>query len=1011
MHPHSCSFIDSASFTLLSTIPTAQNSALKTCDTEKETCEKELKKLLERREGLRGDKDKMEEKERLKAKAETLKKCYSWMVFRRDQLQAKKLRDEKQAKEHELEAAGVTIQPYTTRAEGFRALVESAGILVKDGQALWKKGRAKIDACCGNVEPASDALQDAGAAVEELEQRRAFKEKERSKVQAELQEALALPSVNVEEMKDSIAKLTRLGRDAKRTQDDKGRVVGRLKQDMNDVNKEIYDLEQRKKNEERQENQRLNRLKHSRHLGPNARTACEVREWVHWNGGRFSGRVYGPLILEMSVEDRAVAAMVEQQCTPSTQLTFVVENDEDKKTLVDEWKTNRKAKIVVQQLRKWFWGEGGGSDKGQSASLVRSGSGWLWPCFSGDFGLSIYTTLSSLPPCPSPESRWREDLKREFYNPGDLAQLEKEGIKGIMLDHINAPDQVLSALCTQANVHRVLIGNDHTEQRIANGFLEQLCRRGGSVGQGGDGGKGGGSAVVYTERKDGVCVQHRGTISHYSNKLSTASKLSKPPEVLGEGATDEEEARELSRKQKEYERVIAEGMEKAAKLQAAIRDREEEQNTAGREATKLQKEQSKLQARIKEAMGVQNTVKRLEKKLAEIEAEMEIDVSQQRADLEKKMKAAAKGYVDVLCKHTEEVVSFVGRWERNLGGKMAQAMGKSLSRGADQELKEQSQKHEGLKEELEVLNRDYRALIEVIKKAKGILERDVPLKGPKADGSVIDMLGGELDKKTCEECQNMYEEALQHAESIYDNPAVIAQYKELVKQVAAREKELAEHMVTCSSGQKRVDDLAKKWKDALKPLVAKLHMRFGEYMRQMGCEGEVVLAEEPDDYERWGLVLRVRFREGTTLQPLQAKVQSGGERSVSTILFLMGLQSTVASPFRAVDEINQGMDERNERLVFSRIVANSANVQYFLVTPKLLPGLTAMEMEHVTVLFVFNAPELLPFDKWSVKGFLEAARRKRGMAGGGGGSSKRGRSIGGGAARNRQPVDVDDSDE
>lgn len=303
----------------------------------------------------------MEEKERLKAKAGTLKKCYSWMVFRRDQRQAAKLRDDKLAKEQELEAAGVTVQPYTTRAEKFRGLVESAAVLVKDGQALWKKGRAKIDACSGKVEPASDALQDAGAGVEELEQRRALKEKERIKVQAELQKTLDMPPANVEEMKDSIAKLTQLGRDAKRTQEDKGRVVGRLKQDMHDVNKEIYETEQRKKNEERQENQRLNRLRHSRHLGPNARTACEVHEWVQRNGGLFLGRVYGPLILEMSVEDRAVAAMVEQQCTPYTQLTFVVENDEDKKILVDEWKTKRKAKIVVQQLRKWsFGGEGGG---------------------------------------------------------------------------------------------------------------------------------------------------------------------------------------------------------------------------------------------------------------------------------------------------------------------------------------------------------------------------------------------------------------------------------------------------------------------------------------------------------------------------------------------------------------------------------------------------------------------------------------------------------------------------
>jgi hypothetical protein len=63
-----------------------------------------------------------------------------------------------------------------------------------------------------------------------------------------------------------------------------------------------------------------------------------------------------------------------------------------------------------------------------------------------------------------------------------------------------------------------------------------------------------------------------------------------------------------------------------------------------------------------------------------------------------------------------------------------------------------------------------------------------------------------------------------------------------------------------------------------------------------------------------------------------------------------------------VDEINQGMDERNERLVFDRIVRNCSSSstqrlsQYFLVSPKLLPGLTALENENVSVLLVFNGP-------------------------------------------------------
>ena len=61
-------------------------------------------------------------------------------------------------------------------------------------------------------------------------------------------------------------------------------------------------------------------------------------------------------------------------------------------------------------------------------------------------------------------------------------------------------------------------------------------------------------------------------------------------------------------------------------------------------------------------------------------------------------------------------------------------------------------------------------------------------------------------------------------------------------------------------------------------------------------------------------------RDNEKLQILTGQRQSGGERSVSTILYLMALQELAAAPFRVVDEINQGMDPRNERLVHSQIV-------------------------------------------------------------------------------------------
>lgn len=82
--------------------------------------------------------------------------------------------------------------------------------------------------------------------------------------------------------------------------------------------------------------------------------------------------------------------------------------------------------------------------------------------------------------------------------------------------------------------------------------------------------------------------------------------------------------------------------------------------------------------------------------------------------------------------------------------------------------------------------------------------------------------------------------------------------------------------------------------------------------------------------------------ENETLSVLDSQRQSGGERAVSTAFYLMALQDLARSPFRVVDEINQGMDQRNERKVYERIVdiaCRERTSQYFLITPKLLPDL------------------------------------------------------------------------
>lgn len=56
----------------------------------------------------------------------------------------------------------------------------------------------------------------------------------------------------------------------------------------------------------------------------------------------------------------------------------------------------------------------------------------------------------------------------------------------------------------------------------------------------------------------------------------------------------------------------------------------------------------------------------------------------------------------------------------------------------------------------------------------------------------------------------------------------------------------------------------------------------------------------------------------------------------------MSLTTLAHTPFSLVDEINQGMDKRAERMVHNSMVdvtCKEESSQYFLITPKLLPDL------------------------------------------------------------------------
>ncbi|EPZ30853.1 Structural maintenance of chromosomes protein 5 domain-containing protein [Rozella allomycis CSF55] len=187
---------------------------------------------------------------------------------------------------------------------------------------------------------------------------------------------------------------------------------------------------------------------------------------------------------------------------------------------------------------------------------------------------------------------------------------------------------------------------------------------------------------------------------------------------------------------------------------------------------------------------------------------------------------------------------------------------------------------------------------------------------------------------------------------------VIQRYQRSLEIINEKSIYLSERENSLSEINKSIQEKKSAWFQKITSLVSNISNRFQLFFQELGFKGKIELSSPQDDYDKWSIDILVKFRDVEDYQILSAERQSGGEKSVSTITYLMSLQGLSHSPFRIVDEINQGMDPTNERNVHKMIVKTctlQTNSQYFLITPKLLNNL--YYNEKVTVLCVFNGPE------------------------------------------------------
>jgi chromosome segregation protein len=158
-----------------------------------------------------------------------------------------------------------------------------------------------------------------------------------------------------------------------------------------------------------------------------------------------------------------------------------------------------------------------------------------------------------------------------------------------------------------------------------------------------------------------------------------------------------------------------------------------------------------------------------------------------------------------------------------------------------------------------------------------------------------------------------------------------------------------------------LEERKKAWRAALEGLIEEITPVYQRVLSTVGALGAIRL-EEGASIDETGLQLLVGYK-GAPPSVLDPYTQSGGERSVALVAFILSLQSRIISPLRAMDEFDIHMDPKNREAIFKMILAQSkANheAQNIVITPSIITVIDR-SAHVITVQSVHGASEVKEF--------------------------------------------------
>ncbi|KAI0071832.1 P-loop containing nucleoside triphosphate hydrolase protein [Panus rudis PR-1116 ss-1] len=416
------------------------------------------------------------------------------------------------------------------------------------------------------------------------------------------------------------------------------------------------------------------------------------------------------------------------------------------------------------------------------------------------------------------------------------------------------------------------------------------------------------------------------------------------------------------------------------RIQTQIRDAQTQLQVCNEKIEELKSEDAKIKAAMTEndrkknnLLGRKNAVVDAQKKLQGTRLKLESDqrklqqllnapsLDEERARLKREILQCARKRAGILKDYEklireairlQEEATRVGLQFAQLGANMAKV--KSLYKERQEEHSAAVARYKDIEAQFHKVKDDAH---DKLNESKQLLKDCSPETGERfqeMDGA------GQINARTVDEYKDdlaVQQGNLEFAKGA--NPGVVEQYHNRVQAIKELSERIEDREEKIQKKERSIKIARDNWEPALTKLVESVGQKFSTAFDRIGCAGEIKVTPH-EDYDKWAIDILVKFRDDEKLQLLTGERQSGGERSLTTIMYLMSLTEQARTPFSLVDEINQGMDARAERAVHNSLVevtCKEDSCQYFLITPKLLADLNYHE--RMKVLCVNNG-EWLP---------------------------------------------------